>query len=312
MEESERRMVARGGRFWANGSVAPGGGWQDSGGLWPGIKLIEGVTAQPDDVEYGFSPRPPVCPRHTLLGPDRIPAAGARTIARNPWSFVHGGMAQNVGPILEIGDGEIPAAQRGGVVRAASGRCHAPMRFPASSPREKWKALGRSLTANFFGPLQTIIPWVSNLYTERLIQRTQAAFGDDFWGFLDARRHVGRWHGFIFAPTQPRGQERCRSVADGPSARLETALPFAMDPVVYDLPSTEHGSVAGRADRTRTRCFAAGLLPASQCRGLPAAGGAQPHAAQNAHDLPRSKHSPKPARHQPGIRLPCWPTLSTG
>ena len=37
---------------WLGGS---GGGWQDSGGIWQGIKRIEGVVAGSEDPEYGIS-----------------------------------------------------------------------------------------------------------------------------------------------------------------------------------------------------------------------------------------------------------------
>ncbi len=42
LEEQDRRLVAARAILgeWLGGS---GGGWQDSGGLWPGIKLIHGV-----------------------------------------------------------------------------------------------------------------------------------------------------------------------------------------------------------------------------------------------------------------------------
>src|SRR3954454_11159232 len=53
LTEPERRIVA--GRAilgeWLGGS---GGGWQDSGGVWPGIKLIEGVCAAEGDAEFGI------------------------------------------------------------------------------------------------------------------------------------------------------------------------------------------------------------------------------------------------------------------
>ena len=45
---------------WLGGS---GGGWQDSGGVWPGIKLIEGVRASEGDPEFGVS-RGRLLPRH--------------------------------------------------------------------------------------------------------------------------------------------------------------------------------------------------------------------------------------------------------
>ncbi|TEU09098.1 MAG: UTP--glucose-1-phosphate uridylyltransferase, partial [Anaerolineales bacterium] len=54
LEEHERRLVAARAILgeWLGGS---GGGWQDSGGVWPGMKLITGVLAGADDPEYGIS-----------------------------------------------------------------------------------------------------------------------------------------------------------------------------------------------------------------------------------------------------------------
>jgi len=241
MEEPERRMVAARAILgeWLGGS---GGGWQDSGGVWPGIKLIEGVTAQPDDVEHGFS-RGCLLPRHTLLGPDRIPAA-ARERLQDSLVLVHGGMAQNVGPILEMVTEKylLRSEAEWAARHQAVATLDEILRQLAAG---EVRALGRSLTANFFGPLQTIIPWVSNLYTERLIQRTQAAFGDDFWGFWMLGGMSGGGMGFIFAPARRReGQERLQEIMLAAKRELETALPFAMDPVVYDFAINEHGSVA--------------------------------------------------------------------
>ena len=54
LNEEERRLVAAKAILgeWLGGS---GGGWQDSGGVWPGIKLIRGVEAQEGDPEFGVS-----------------------------------------------------------------------------------------------------------------------------------------------------------------------------------------------------------------------------------------------------------------
>ena len=93
---------------WMGGS---GGGWQDSGGIFPGIKLIEGVAAAEGDPEWGVS-RGRLLPAHTLVEhaphaiesptrirctPVRFPDALAKSLV-----LVHGGMAQNVGPILNM------------------------------------------------------------------------------------------------------------------------------------------------------------------------------------------------------------------
>src|SRR5207302_10545934 len=99
LAEPERRLVAARAILgeWLGGS---GGGWQDSGGVWPGIKLIEGVFAAEGDPEYGVS-RGRLLPQHTVLGPDRV-SPDARKRLEDSLVLVHGGMAQNVGPILEM------------------------------------------------------------------------------------------------------------------------------------------------------------------------------------------------------------------
>jgi len=241
MTESERRMVAVRAILgeWLGGS---GGGWQDSGGLWPGMKLIEGVIARPGDVEHGAS-RGRLLPRHTLLGRDRVPEA-ARARLQESLVLVHGSMAQNVGPILEMVTEKY--LLRGAPEWEARRKAVATLdeiltQLAAGNVRE----LGRLLTANFFGPLQTVIPWVSNLYTETLIARTREAFGADFWGFWMLGGMSGGGMGFMFAPARrAEGQERLQAIMLATKRELESALPFAMDPVVYDFAINEHGSVA--------------------------------------------------------------------
>src|SRR5688500_4011800 len=241
LAEPERRIVAARAILgeWIGGS---GGGWQDSGGLWPGIKLIEGTLAEPGDPEYGVS-RGRLLPRHTLLGPDRIPAA-ARQRLQDSLVLVHGGMAQNVGPILEMATEKY--LLRSEAELAARLRTVATLdEILALLAAGDIRGLGAALTQNFQGPLQTIIPWVSNLYTERLIERTRAEFGDDFWGFWMLGGMSGGGMGFIFAPERrAAAQKKLQEIMLVTKRELEAALPFAMDPVVYDFAINEHGSVA--------------------------------------------------------------------
>ena len=74
--EEERRLVAARAILgeWLGGS---GGGWQDSGGIWPGLKLIEGELAEPGDVEYGTS-------RGRLLQPPFDPSISQCHVAPLP------------------------------------------------------------------------------------------------------------------------------------------------------------------------------------------------------------------------------------
>ena len=83
---------------WLGGS---GGGWQDSGGVWPGIKLIHGVRGAEGDPEFGVS-RGCLLPRHRIFGSDGDVRRRRGRRLQDSLVLVHGGMAQDVGPILEM------------------------------------------------------------------------------------------------------------------------------------------------------------------------------------------------------------------
>jgi hypothetical protein len=262
MTEAERRSVASRAILgeWLGGS---GGGWQDSGGLWPGIKLIEGAAAQVGDPEYGAS-RGRLLPRHTVLDHSRIPAA-ARARLQESLVLVHGGMAQNVGPILEMATEKY--LLRSEPEWTARQRAVATLdEILALLAAGDVRGLGRALTHNFFGPLQTIIPWVSNRYTESIIARTREEFGDDFWGFWMLGGMSGGGMGFIFAPARrTEAQGRLLEIMLATKRELETSLPFAMDPVVYDFAINEEGSVAtalSGADALLPPAYYQHMLPA--------------------------------------------------
>ena len=99
LSEAERKLVAARAILgeWLGGS---GGGWQDSGGIWPGMKMIEGRAAQPDDPEYGIS-LGRLLPDHHIYTEQEI-SPQTRQLIRDSFVLVHGGMAQNVGPVLEM------------------------------------------------------------------------------------------------------------------------------------------------------------------------------------------------------------------
>src|SRR4051812_1787774 len=78
LQEAERRLVLARALLgeWIGGS---GGGWQDSGGVWPGIKLIEGVAAQAGDPEHGIS-RGRLMPKHHVYSRQEIPQAARQKL----------------------------------------------------------------------------------------------------------------------------------------------------------------------------------------------------------------------------------------
>lgn len=247
LEEEDRRLVAARAILgeWLGGS---GGGWQDSGGVWPGVKLIQGVRAAEGDPEYGVS-RGRLLPRHTLFSHEDVPAATREELQRS-LVLVHGGMAQDVGPILEM------VTERY-LLRSAgewAGRQEAIRildEVVATLRRGDVRGIGALTHRNFCGPIQTIIPWAGNLYTETLIARAREEMREDFWGFWMLGGMSGGGMGFLFSPqAKPKAQERMQGIMSETKRRLERAVPFAMEPVVYDFAVNERGTEAalGRGD----------------------------------------------------------------
>ena len=258
---------------WLGGS---GGGWQDSGGVFPGVKVISGVPARESDPEWGVS-RGRLLPSHELLdspplppgegrgegefrvgdgsgdhSPHPNPLPGGEGTGQSPFHealasslvLVHGGMAQNVGPILNMvsekyllrSGPEWQARQEAlrifeaivGAVRAADVR-----------------EVGRLTTANWEGPLKRIIPWVSNRFTERIIAEAKQALGADFWGFLMLGGMSGGGMGFFVAPHRRDAfRAEVGAIMKRVKADLDDALPFAMEPVVYDFRINPNGTFA--------------------------------------------------------------------
>ena len=241
LEEVERRLVVARAILgeWLGGS---GGGWQDSGGLWPAIKLIEGALAREGDPEFGVS-RGRLLPDTTPLGPDRVSEAARRALQRS-LVLVHGGMAQDVGPILEmVTEKYLLRSEREWAARAeALGVLE---RVLGALSAGDVRGIGSATTDNFFGPIQAIIPWASNLYTERVIARVRERYGAGFYGFWMLGGMSGGGMGFIFDPRERDGAQAALAEIMGRTKReLEHAMPFAMDPVVYDFGINARGSFA--------------------------------------------------------------------
>jgi hypothetical protein len=241
LAEHERRLVAARAILgeWLAGS---GGGWQDSGGVWPGVKLIEGVIASEGDPEFGVS-RGRLLPDHRILSLETV-TGETRQRLQDSLVLVHGGMAQNVGPILEmVTEKYLLRSEAEWIGRQEA--CRILEQIVENLQAGDIRAIGAATMRNFAGPLQTIIPWASNLYTELLIERAQGAFGADFWGFWMLGGMSGGGMGFIFDPAvKPRAQDRMQDIMCEVKARIDMALPFAMDPVVYDFAINEQGTWA--------------------------------------------------------------------
>ncbi|MEM8733228.1 MAG: UTP--glucose-1-phosphate uridylyltransferase, partial [Planctomycetota bacterium] len=241
LTEEDRRIVAARAILgeWIGGS---GGGWQDSGGVWPGIKMICGTPAAEGDPEYGIS-RGRLLPTHHVFSKDEI-TAETRLGLQDSLVLVHGGMAQNVGPILEMVTEKY--LLRSEAEWAARKDAMEILDQIAESLREgDLRRVGQLTSRNFSEPLQEIIPWCSNRYTEALIEACQQEYGESFWGFWMLGGMAGGGMGFIFDPrVKDQASEWLQAKMLIVKRELENSLPFAMDPVVYDFEINDRGTSA--------------------------------------------------------------------
>jgi galactokinase/mevalonate kinase-like predicted kinase len=256
--ESDRRQVAARAILgeWLGGS---GGGWQDSGGVWPGVKLIEAVHAVAGDPEHGVS-RGCLLPRHTLLDAS-IPASALRELEAS-LVVVHGGMSQDVGPILEMcteryllrSSKEWEARQ---VARQTLDDILAALR--AGDIR----AMASLTQRNYDGPIQTIIPWAANAYTQKLIERVRERFGEGFWGFWMLGGMSGGGMGFVFDPkVRARAVDEMTALLKKTKREMETSFPFGVEPVVYDFAINSNGTMAELSTATLSRAYYLFTAPA--------------------------------------------------
>eukprot|EP00577_Skeletonema_sp_RCC1716_P004247 CAMPEP_0113411586 /NCGR_PEP_ID=MMETSP0013_2-20120614/22343_1 /TAXON_ID=2843 ORGANISM="Skeletonema costatum, Strain 1716" /NCGR_SAMPLE_ID=MMETSP0013_2 /ASSEMBLY_ACC=CAM_ASM_000158 /LENGTH=1273 /DNA_ID=CAMNT_0000297947 /DNA_START=4 /DNA_END=3822 /DNA_ORIENTATION=- /assembly_acc=CAM_ASM_000158 len=244
--EEERRLVAARAILgeWIGGS---GGGWQDSGGVWPGLKLIHGVKSRLGDPEYGVS-RGRLLPKHKLLNEEDAPPSLLKAL-ENSLVLVHGGQSMNVGPVLEmVTEKYLLRDEEEWHARHRSIEILDEMM--EAFRRSDVKEIGRCTTENFLGPVRSVIPWATNKYTETLIERVASRFGDRFWGFCMHGGASGGGMGFIFDPSAK--EEAVQVLGDimlQTKKEMEHCVPFAMDPCVFDYKVNDHGTVAQLCQR---------------------------------------------------------------
>jgi len=241
LSEEERRLVASRAILgeWLGGS---GGGWQDSGGAWPGFKVIQGVVARTTDPEYGIS-KGCLLPTHQLLQEQDLAPDLHENLTRS-LVLLHGGMAQNVGPILEM------VTEKYLLRSKAEWEARLSMReifddILKSLRRGDMRSLGMNTFRNWQGPLKTIIPWATNIFTENIIQGAKDLLREDFYGFLMLGGMSGGGMAMFVSPArQANFKDQILSLMKQTKDRLEDALPFAMDPLVYNFEVNANGTQA--------------------------------------------------------------------
>ena len=183
-------------------------------------EAIQGVRSAEGDIEYGIS-RGCLLPRHTMLTHEDV-SPETRQQLQESLVLVHGGMAQDVGPILEMVTERYLLRSE----KEWQGRQKAIALFDPIVAQLKSgdiRAVGKSTHTNFLDPIQTIIPWATNLYTESIIARVQEEFGADFWGFWMLGGMSGGGMGFLFHPSRKReAQNRLQEIMPRRSAASNT------------------------------------------------------------------------------------------
>jgi hypothetical protein len=239
--EPERRLVASRAILgeWLGGS---GGGWQDSGGVWPGIKAIEGQLATEGDPEYGIS-RGCLLPRHRVLSGGGVHPEIDEKLNQS-LVLMHGGMASNVGPILEmVTEKYLLRAGKEWESRQRTNQIFD--NIQAALKEGNIRKLAENTHRNWEGPIKTIIPWASTHFTERIIAKAKERFGDDFYGFLMLGGMSGGGMGMFVNPERHgEAQDIVLNILRETKKELEDSLPFAMEPVVYNWKINHKGTWA--------------------------------------------------------------------
>ncbi len=297
--EEEKRVVASRAILgeWLGGS---GGGWQDSGGLWPGIKVITGKPAETGNPEFGVS-RGCLLPEHTLFSKDEASKEVEKKIMSS-MVLVHGGISQDVGPILEMvtekyllkHEKEWSARKKGielfdKIVRALK--------------KGDMKELGRLTTEDWEGPIQEIIPGVNNAFTEDMINKVREEFKEDYWGFLMLGGMSGGGMAFIVNPAvQDRFKNRISEIMRELKQIYSLSLPFIINPVVYDFEFNHDGITAGLLkglDAVMPEIQTLDSDIAKDSRGVsPRSSGKMPNLLESGEDEIKKKYGFDPESHK--------------
>ncbi|MFM8397425.1 MAG: UTP--glucose-1-phosphate uridylyltransferase, partial [Pirellula sp.] len=151
-------------------------------------------------------------------------------------------MAQNVGPILEmVTEKYLTRGKREWEARQESMGIY--QQIIDSLCVGDIRRLASLTTRNFVGPLQTIIPWCTNRFTEAVIEQCTQKWGSQYWGFLMLGGMSGGGMGFFFDPAiRKEAREWLLETLVATKRAMQDRLPFAMDPVVYEFEINDRGS----------------------------------------------------------------------
>lgn len=182
-------------------------------------------------------------PRHQILQGEEVHPEMVERIT-NSLVLMHGGMASNVGPILEMvsekyllrGEKEWDARQQTNMIFED---------ILGAIKEGDVKKLASNTAKNFAGPIKTIIPWASTYFTEQIIAKARKEFDEDYYGFLMLGGMSGGGMGMFVNPRKyEQYKMRVLEILGETKKELSASLPFAMEPVVYNWSINTKGSIA--------------------------------------------------------------------
>jgi len=171
-------------------------------------------------------------------------------------------MAQNVGPILEmVTEKYLLRAEKEWLARKETQEIFD--KILEALKEGDIKKLATYTQKNWDAPIKTIIPWASTYFTEIIIEKAKARLGTDYWGFLMMGGMSGGGMGIFVDPKNyKKHRDTILNILRETKAELSAALPFAMEPVVYNFEINHKGSFSN------FKKGSAALMPADYYRML--------------------------------------------
>lgn len=182
-------------------------------------------------------------PRHQILDKTRLNNDFEERLSSS-LVLMHGGMASNVGPILEmVTEKYLLRSRNEWLGRQKTNSIYEEMLKVLKEG--DIKGLAALTSSNFDGPIKSIIPWATNHFTETIIAKAKKMFADDYWGFLMLGGMSGGGMGMFVNPKiYQSAKDKILQILKETKDSMDEYLPFAMTPVVYNFNINQLGSVA--------------------------------------------------------------------
>ena len=214
---------------WLGGSS---GGWQDTGGIIGGIKGFYGQTAECDSAKRGK-----LLPKYNRIDLSKE----AEEKITSSMVLVHGGLSINVTKTLQ----EVTEKYLLKNKDAAHARQLIIKKFDDFYKYISCgdiKNLSKLTTDIFYNELRLIIPDVTNLYTETIIENLKNKLGDDYYGFMMLGGLSGGGMVFWISPNRSDRNDIVKRAMRMAQQKCNKKFNFITTPIVYNFEINNEGT----------------------------------------------------------------------